>query len=67
MSKVKIDIYSGEAYDATRHHVCSCYWSDGRLCYWGWIMNRVGKIIGDFTAPTMQDAEKALCVKFEEA
>lgn len=63
-SECVIDMYHGEAYDKTRHYVRSCFWSDGRLTHWGWIYNRAGRIIGDFTAERMQDAEKALGVKF---
>ena len=66
MAKVIIDMYGGEDYDATRHNVPVCYWSDDRLLYWGWIYGKGGECVGDFTAPTVQDAEKALGVKFRE-
>ena len=64
MSKCIIDIYNGEAYDPKKHIAKEIYWSDGRLCYWGWLYDSHGKEVGDFTAPSVQDAEKALGVKF---
>lgn len=60
----KIDMWYGEAYDRERHLVPVCYWSDGRMCYWGWIYSGE-KIVGDFTAASMQDAERELGVKFD--
>ncbi len=66
MEGCKIDMYHGEVYDRARHYVPVCYWSDGRLCYWGWIYAGE-KIVGDFTAASMHDAEVALGIKFKEA
>lgn len=63
--KCVIDIYSGEAYDKSRHVARRLYWSDGRLCYWGWLYGSGGEIVGDYTAESVQAAEKALCVKFD--
>ena len=59
------DMYDHETiYDPKRHGVPRLYWSDGRLCYWGWIYDGE-KIVGDFTADTVQAAEKAFGVKFK--
>lgn len=65
IAKCNIDMWHSEAYDMARHDVQGIYWSDGRLCYWGWIYDRTtGKVGGDFTAGSVQDAEKALGVHF---
>lgn len=65
-AKCVIDMWHGEKYNKAAHVVPWCYWSDGRLCYWGWIFDKDGKEVGDFTAETMQDAQKALGVTFRE-
>lgn len=64
----KIDMYHGERYDSKRHNVPICYWSDTRLIYWGWIYtkDKERRLVGDFTAPTVQAAERALHLKFRE-
>ena len=64
--KCAIDIYSGAKYDKRRHIARESFWSDGRFLYWGWLYDSTGEIVGDWTAQTMQDAEKALGVKFQE-
>lgn len=66
MSKCIIDIYNGEAYDPKKHIAKEIYWSDGRFYYWGWIydVNDNDKVVGDFTAESVQAAEAALDVKF---
>ena len=58
-----IDMYNGVTYDPKRHSVPQLFWSDGQLRYWGWIYDGE-KIVGDFTANSAQEAEKALSVKF---
>ena len=63
-SNAVIDIYNGEAYDPQKHLAKEVFWSDGRFCYWGWLYDSSGREVGDFTAPSVQDAEKALGVKF---
>jgi len=61
-----IDMYDGATYDPKRHSVPQLFWSDGRMRYWGWIYH--GKeIVGDFTANSAQEAEKALGVKWRYA
>ena len=64
--KCIIDIYAGGEYDPRRHIAREVYWSDGRLCYWGWLYGTDGRIVGDYTASAMQDIEKALGAKFKE-
>jgi len=64
MNTFVIDMWNGEAYDKAKHHPAEIYWSDGQLCYWGNIYDQNGEAVGDFTAPSVQDAEKALGVKF---
>ena len=59
-----IDIYSGEAYDRARHIARELFWSDGRFCYWGWLYNAAGEIVGDYTAESAQAAAAALGVRF---
>lgn len=61
---VGIDMWHGEAYDKSKHSAPKIYWNDSRFYYWGWIYDRTGKEVGDFTAPSVQSAEKALGVKF---
>ena len=63
-AKCVIDIYSGKPYEKGVHLTPCCYWSDGLLRYWGWIYNNAHKIVGDWHAERLQDAEKALGVKF---
>lgn len=66
MSPCVIDMYWGATYDKARHFVPEIFWSDDSLRYWGWIYDarEPGKIVGDFTAQTVQDASRALGVKF---
>lgn len=66
IGKCVIDIYNGEAYDKAKHTVPSIYWSDGRFYYWGWIYdaNDKDKVVGDFTAESVQAASAALGVEF---
>ena len=66
-AKCVIDMWNGEAYDKAKHYPDRIYWSDGRFIYWGWIYDANGKEVGDYTAESVQDAEKALGVKFVEA
>ena len=63
MSGCVIDMWYGDSYDPKRHSVPQLFWSDGRLLYWGWIYDG-NKAIGDFTAGSAQEAEKALGVKW---
>ena len=63
-AKCRIDIYSGEAYDRTRHVARELFWSDDSFRYWGWLYNAAGEVVGDYTAETAQDAEAALGVRF---
>ena len=63
-AKCLIDIYSGDRYDTKRHIARELFWSDGRFCYWGYLYNAAGEIVGDYTAETAQDAEAALGVHF---
>lgn len=64
--KFILDIYSGESYDRKKHFPKVCFWSDDRCRYWGWIYGANGEIEGDFSAESMQIAEKRLGVKFSE-
>ena len=67
-AKCVIDMWHGEKYDPKKHCVPGIHWSDGRLIYWGWIhAGEKGEIVGDFTAESAQDAEKALGVKWRYA
>lgn len=59
-----IDIYDGSDYDPASHFARECFWSDGRFVYWGWLYDKAGKIVGDYTAGSMEAASKALGVKF---
>lgn len=63
---MKVDMYDGVPYSRERHMVPAINWSDGRLVYWGWIYAKGGRgrIVGDFTARTVREAEKFFKVKF---
>ena len=63
-AKCTIDIYSGEAYDKARHIARELFWSDDSFRYWGLLYDAAGKIVGDYTAKTAEDAEAALGVRF---
>ena len=67
MSTFVIDMWYGEAYDKAKHFAPVAYWSDDSFRHWGWIYDANGKEVGDYTAESVQDAEKALGVKFVEA
>lgn len=62
---MEVDMYDGVPYSKKRHVVPSINWSDGRLVYWGWIYARGGRggIVGDFSARSVQDAERFFGVK----
>ena len=45
-AKCTIDIYSGEAYDRTRHVARELFWSDDSFRYWGWLYNAAGEVVG---------------------
>ena len=61
----KIDIYSGKPYNEVEHGSIDIFWSDGQMRYWGWIYSLDGmKILGDFTASSVSEAEEMLGVKF---
>jgi hypothetical protein len=47
VSNINLDIYDGITADAADK--ITVFWSDDRLCYWGWIY-KDGAIIGDFDA-----------------
>lgn len=64
-AKCKIDIYGGGVYNRKRHIARELFWSDGRSCYWGWLYDAAGKVVGDYTAESAQDAEAALGVRFK--
>lgn len=64
--KFILDIYNGERYNKSKHFPGVCFWSDDRCRYWGWIYGKSGEIEGDFSAASMQIAEKRLGVKFKE-
>lgn len=59
-------MYDGIPYDKKCHMVQAINWSDGRMIYWGWIYARGGRgrIVGDFAARTVREAEKFFKVKF---
>lgn len=59
----KIDMYEGE-YDSSRNSVV-WWWSDTAAKYCGWIRNPEGVVVGDFSADSLQDAERGLGVKLE--
>lgn len=63
---MRVDIYDGVPYSKERHMVPAINWSDGRMVYWGWIYARGGRgrVVGDFTANTVQEAEKCFGIKF---
>lgn len=59
-----IDMYNGKSYEKGVHIVPGFFWSDGLLRHWGWIYNHAWKVVGDWHAERLQDAEKALGVTF---
>ena len=63
---MKVDMYDGEPYDKKRHMVTTINWSDGRMTYWGWIYARGGRgrVVGDFAARTVREAEKYFGIRF---
>lgn len=63
---MRVDIYDGVPYSKERHIVPAINWSDGQLVYWGWIYARGGRgrIVGDFAAHSVQEAEKYFGIKF---
>lgn len=61
----KIDMYSGRPFSRKECGRIDIFWSDGQMRYWGWIYSLDGmKILGDFTASSMSEAEEMLGVKF---
>lgn len=53
---IYIDLYyNGKKEEADE---ITTFWSDTRLCYWGYIY-RDKKIIGDFNSSTLQEVQKA--------
>ena len=61
----KIDMYSGRPFNRGECGNIDIFWSDGQMRYWGWIYSLDGmKILGDFTASSVSEAEEMLGVKF---
>lgn len=61
----KIDMYSGRPFSRKECGNIDIFWSDEQMKYWGWIYSLDGmKILGDFTASSVGEAEEALGVKF---
>lgn len=63
---MEVDMYDGVTYSKKRHVVPLINWSDDRLVYWGWIYARGGRggIVGDFSARSVQEAERFFGAKF---
>lgn len=61
--RVVLDMYYGETYSPERHYIPEIFWNDADRYYWGWIYNRK-KVVGDFKADNIQDAEKEFGVKW---
>ena len=63
---MRVDVYDGVPYSKERHIVPAVNWSDGQLIYWGWIYAREGRgrIVGDFAAHSVQEAERYFGIKF---
>lgn len=59
----KIDMYEGR-----RNPVMSSvvwWWSDTAARYFGWIRNPKGVVVGDFSADSLQEAERHLGCRLE--
>lgn len=59
----KIDMYERE-YDPARNSVV-WWWSDTAAQYCGWIRDSKGVVVGDFSADSLQEAERGLGLKLE--